>query len=193
MLAAGLIAAGAAVAAPAPGDAGDAWGLDALMRMLADVKAAQGRFVERKYLAILNAPLTFSGTLSYTAPGRLEKRTLAPEPASMTVDGDRLVIEDGANRRRRALILRDYPPVWAFVESLRATLAGDLAQLRRFYQVQLEGSAGDWRLLLTPVEAEMREWVKEIRIGGSGNRVTAVEVLESGGDRSMMTISREAP
>src|SRR5688500_13261361 len=55
------------------------WGIGELMQSLAQVKSAKGRFVERKYLAILNAPLELSGTLSYSAPGRLEKHTLAPK------------------------------------------------------------------------------------------------------------------
>ena len=45
------------------------------MQNLAQVKSAKGKFVERKYLAMLNAPLDSSGTLVYTAPGRLEKFT----------------------------------------------------------------------------------------------------------------------
>jgi len=188
-----VLGAGAASADPADGGAGAAWGLEALMRALSEVKHAQGRFVERKHLAILNAPLEFSGTLSYSAPGRLEKRTLSPEPATMVVDGERLVFEDGGENQRRTLVLRDHPAVWGLVESIRSTLAGDLALLRRFYQVRLEGGERGWRLLLTPLDAQMRESVQEIRLGGSGSHVTSVEVLETGGDRSLMTITGEAP
>src|SRR5688500_9130786 len=61
-------------AAPAAG----AWGIEQLMQDLARVKTAKGTFVERKHLAILTAPLESSGTLTYTAPDRLEKHTLVP-------------------------------------------------------------------------------------------------------------------
>lgn len=187
-LAAGVLAAlalGAAAAADGP------WGLEALMRSLAAVKAASGTFVERKHLSVLSAPLELSGTLRYTAPGRIEKRTLVPTPSIMVAEGDQLTIEDGTTNERRAMLLGDHPALRAFVESMRATLAGDLPRLRRFYDVRLDGSERDWRLTLTPRGAEVREWVKEIRLGGSGNRVTSVEVLEAGGDRSLMTISGE--
>ena len=41
----------------------DAWGLDQLMRELAGVQHSKARFVERKYLKILDRPLELSGTL----------------------------------------------------------------------------------------------------------------------------------
>jgi hypothetical protein len=107
----------------------------------------------------------------------------------MIVDGDRLVIEDGTSGVRRTLMLNDYPAVRALVESIRATLAGDRARLERFYALRLEGGEGDWHLRLTPRDAATREFVTEIRIGGSGNRVTSVEVQEASGDRSLMTIA----
>jgi len=56
----------------------DAWDVTRLMRELGEVKSAKARFVERKHLAILSAPLEATGTLLYTAPGRLEKHTLTP-------------------------------------------------------------------------------------------------------------------
>ena len=52
----------------------------------------EGKFVERKYLAMLTAPLDFSGTLVYTAPGRLEKNTLAPKPERLVLDQDKLTL-----------------------------------------------------------------------------------------------------
>jgi outer membrane lipoprotein-sorting protein len=182
MLAAFALGAGAAT---------EGWGLESLMRSLATVKAASGTFVERKHVGILSAPLELKGTLKYTAPGRLEKRTLAPAPSTMVAEGDRLTIEDGTTGEQRKMMLGDHPALRAFVESMRGTLAGDLARLRRFYEIQLDGSERDWRMTLTPLAAEVREWVKEVRLGGSGNRITTIEVLEAGGDRSVMTISGE--
>ena len=60
------------------------------MQGLSKVPAAKGKFVERKYLAMLTAPLDSSGTLVYTAPGRLEKNTLAPKPERLVLDQDKL-------------------------------------------------------------------------------------------------------
>lgn len=167
------------------------WGLDQLMHELGRVRSARGKFTERKYLAILNAPLEFSGTLIYIAPKRLEKHTLLPRPESLILEHDKLTIENKERSQRRTLVLQDYPVVWAFVESIRSTLAGDLQTLNRFYRVGLEGGESQWRLVLMPSEPKMREMVSEIRLSGSGNRIATIEVLETEGDRSIMTISGE--
>ena len=159
------------------------------MQRLGQVKSVQARFVERKHLRILDAPIEFSGTLIYKAPGHLEKHTLLPKPQSLILDQDRLVVEDRTKKQRRTLLLQDYPVVWAFVESIRATLAGDLKALTSFYRVELEGSENQWRLLLKPSESTLQSMVSEIRISGQRNSVRVIEIVEGEGDRSVMTIT----
>lgn len=183
------LAAWLAVASAAAAD----WGVEQLMRDLGQVKSSRARFVERKHLAILTAPLESSGTLVYTAPGRLEKHTLAPRRESLVLERDRLTLErpaeNGERNQRRTFALRDQPVIWSFVESIRSTLAGDLATLSRFYQVALDGGERQWRLTLKPVEPGMQDFVSEIRIGGSRNRIDTIEIIETQGDRSVMTIT----
>jgi outer membrane lipoprotein-sorting protein len=169
-----------------------AWGIEQLMQRLAQVKTVKATFVERKDLRILNAPLEFSGTLFYSAPGHLEKHTLLPKPQSLILDEDRLTIEDQAKKQRRNLMLQDYPVIWAFVESIRSTLAGDLQALSRFYRVELEGGENQWRLVLKPSEPKMHSLVSEIRISGARSRIRTIDVMEAGGDRSVMTITEDA-
>ena len=165
------------------------WDLPQLMQSLAQVKSAKNKFTERKYLSLLDQPLLTSGKLVYTAPAHLEKLTLTPKPETMVLDGDRLSLD--IKGKRRTLSLQNYPLLWAFVESIRGTLAGDLPVLKRFYRVDLEGDAAQWQLLLMPTDPEVREVVREIRIGGKRNRVLSVEVLEVQGDRSVMTITED--
>jgi tRNA A37 threonylcarbamoyladenosine synthetase subunit TsaC/SUA5/YrdC len=169
-----------------------AWGIDQLMQDLAQVKTAKGRFVERKTMAMLNAPLESSGTLVYTAPARLEKYTRLPKPETLVLDHDKLSIEYKERGQRRTLALPDYPVIWAFVESIRSTLAGDLATLNRFYRASVAGSEEQWRLSLRPVDAKIEAVVKEIHISGSRSRVRTIEIIETGGDRSLMTITEDA-
>jgi hypothetical protein len=176
-------------------ETGDAagWDITRLMQELAQVKTAQGRFVERKHLAILNAPLELSGTLVYVAPSRLEKHTVAPRPESLVLERDELSIESKERKQRRTLVLQDYPVIWAFVESIRSTLAGDLPTLRRFYQLSLDGGERRWRLTLKPNEPGMQDVVSEIRISGDRSWINAIEIIETGGDRSVMTITKDGP
>jgi len=163
-----------------------------IMQGLAQVKSARGRFVERKYLAMLEAPLESSGTLYYAAPGRLEKHMLAPRQESMILEGDTLVIDNKETGQRRSFALQEHAVLWAFVESIRSTLGGDLATLKRFYHVALEGDAQAWRLRLKPTDRRMRRAATEIRVSGKGAWVGVIEILEAGGDRSVTSITREA-
>lgn len=164
-----------------------AWGLAELMIDLGRVKQAKGTFVEKKYLKLLNAPLESSGQLIYTAPYRLEKLTLAPKPESMVVDQDTLTVE--MRGRKRSLQIQDYPVLWAFVESIRGTLKGDLSALQQFYQVKLEGSRQAWQLQLQPTEKKMSALIQVIVIRGSKDRIATIEITESDGDRSVMTVT----
>lgn len=178
--------------ADAPG-ASAGWDLERLMHDLAQVKTAKARYVERRHLGILDAPLESSGALIYIAPSRLEKHTLAPRAESLVLEGEELTIEGNGRNRRRTLSLQDYPVVRAFVESIRSTLAGDLPTLARFYQIALDGSERQWRLTLKPSEPGMQEVVSEIRISGEYGSINAIETIETNGDRSVMTVTRDGP
>ena len=190
-----LFAAGVCSSAAVAAEPGDAagWDIKRLMQELAQVTTARGRFVERKYLEILSAPLELSGTLVYIAPDRLEKHTLVPRAGSLVLERDELTIEGKERNQRRTLVLQDYPVIWAFVESIRATLAGDLPTLSRFYQVSLDGGERRWRLTLKPKDSRMQDMVSEIRIGGDRSWINSIEMIETGGDRSVMTITRDGP
>jgi outer membrane lipoprotein-sorting protein len=190
-----LFAAGVCSSAAVAAEAGDVagWDIKRLMQELGQVTTAKGRFVERKHLGILNVPLEFSGTLVYVAPSRLEKHTMRPAPERLVLEGSELTIESKERNQRRTLVLQDYPVIWAFVESIRSTLAGDLPTLSRFYQVSLDGGERRWRLTLKPSEPGMQEVVSEIRIGGDRSWINTIEIIETGGDRSVMTITRDGP
>ncbi|MES1980936.1 MAG: LolA-related protein [Pseudomonadota bacterium] len=166
------------------------WDVARLMQRLAQVQHAQGQFVEKKYLRILNKPLESSGTLIYQAPGHLEKHTRAPKIESLVLDKSTLLIDSKASGKRR-LTLQDYPLLWALIEGIRSTLAGDVATLNRFYQIKLDGDISRWRLILIPTDAKALELVREIRISGREDRVSEIETLETTGDRSVMSVTED--
>ncbi|MFN3569570.1 MAG: LolA-related protein [Polaromonas sp.] len=168
-----------------------AWDITQLMQGLAQNKSGRASFVEKKYIALLDKPVESSGELLYTAPDRLEKRTFKPRPESMLIESGTLTVE--RNKRRMTLRLQDYPELVAFTESIRGTLAGDVAALRRVYNLELEGSEERWTLILRPVETRMLEVVQRIRIGGSRAEVKTIEIEQTDKDRSVMVIAPLAP
>ena len=165
-----------------------AWDVAQLMQGLAQNKSGRASFVETKYIAMLDKPVESSGELLFTAPGRLEKRTFKPKPESVLIENGTLTVERG--KRRHVLRLQDYPELVAFTESIRGTLAGDAAALKRIYTLDLEGSQEGWTLNLKPVEPKMQELVQRIRIGGSHADVKSIEIEQADKDRSVMVIEK---
>lgn len=173
----------------APSYAAD-WDLDQLMNSLAQTRSGHARFVEKKSIAILEQPVESSGDLLYTAPDRLEKRTLKPKLETMVVNGDNLQIERG--RQKIQLQLQTYPELAAFIDSIRGTLAGDRKALERSYQLSLEGAAQGWTLKLVPVDSKMKQVVALIRITGVRDEIRSIHVAQVDGDSSVMLIEKVA-
>jgi len=167
------------------------WDFARLMAQLAQVQTSRARYSEVKRVALLQKPLQLSGTLFYSRPARLEKRQTLPFEEVISVDGDWLTVEREGKTRR--ISLQNAPLVAALVESLRATLAGDGAELERLYKVRVQGTRQRWTLKLTPREVEIAGIVKSIVIAGSDSRIVRLEILEPGGDGSVMTIREESP
>lgn len=163
------------------------WQLSELMQLLAQTKSGQARFVERKYIAMLDKPVESSGELFFSAPDRMEMRTLKPKKQAMLLDGNRLTLEQEG--RQKTVSLQSYPEVAAFVEGIRGTLAGDRQALEKVYKVHLIGNPARWQLMLVPREPSMSRIISGIRIGGSQGEVLSVAYDHADGDRSEMQIT----
>ena len=187
MLLAALSAA-AAIINPAP-RAGTS-DLDTVMSLLAQRQHGRVEFVEQKFLSILDHPIESSGELRYDAPDRLQKRTLLPRAETLLLDGSVLTMERGGHRR--VLDLHRYPQIQPFVESIRATLAGDRAALERVFHVEFAGGVRRWSLTLAPLDRQLQRTIKQVQIDGSQDQLQRVEIRQTDGDRSLMTLRTPA-
>jgi hypothetical protein len=180
-------AAGSAAQTAAGGAVGLGSGdLDEVMHLLAQRRHGRVEFVEQHFLAVLRRPVESSGELLYDAPDHLEKRTLLPHPENLLLDGGALTVErDG---HRRVLDLHRYPQIQPFVESIRATLAGDRGALERVYRLEFAGSLARWSLTLEPLDRELARVVQQVRIDGSRDQLLRIEIRQPDGDRSLMTL-----
>jgi hypothetical protein len=165
--------------------------LDRIMSALAQRKHGHVTFVEKKFIALLDRPIESSGELLYDAPDRLEKKTLRPRPESLVLEGG--VISAQRGRHHYVLDVKQYPQVMPFIESIRATLAGDRAALERTFKVEIVGNFEDWTLVLLPADSKLTRTVKEIHIEGEKDLIRLVEIREADGDRSLLTIGADVP
>jgi len=164
--------------------AGDA--IDALMAELARTPHGRRSYTEKQYLSVLDKPVQSSGELLYEPPDSLEKRTLKPRPMSLSARGDVLTVQRG--RHKHVVELKDFPQAAPFIDSIRATLAGDRTRLERHFSVAMSGSLDDWTLELTPLEPKQAGGVRQIRIRGHGGELARVDIAQADGDRSELSI-----
>ena len=160
--------------------------VDQLLGELAQHKGGRAKFVEKRYLAVLDRPLVATGEMTYTAPDRLEKRTLTPKPETVLLDRDTLALERGT--RKVTIKLANQPEALAFVDSIRNTLAGNREALEKSYALTLSGDAANWVLTLSPSERRIAALLQRITVNGSGDQIRTIEYLLADGDRSELSI-----
>jgi hypothetical protein len=175
--------AAAALAASAPP------ALDELLALLRQRQHGHVSFTEVHTLSMLKEPLSSSGELIYEAPDHLEKRTLKPTPESLVLEHGVLRAQRG--HRTRVIEIADFPEVAPFVESIRATLAGDRAALERYFEIDFEGDLGHWTLHLKPKDPSVAKSVADITLSGERDVIATVAIRQSDGDHSLITIGPE--
>ena len=181
-----LLGLAAALAARVAIAADDGDTLANLMALLSQRRHGLADFTQTQYLSVLKQPQRSTGVLSYEAPDHLEQRTLKPHPQTAMLDHGVLTLARGS--RQRSVRLDEYPQLAPLIESVRATLAGDLPALDRRFETHLAGDLEHWQLELTPRQSGLALGVERIQLSGERDRILQVEVQQSGGDRTLMTI-----
>ncbi len=181
-LAAPLLLAAAALAA-LPAHALD---LPELMALLAQKRSGEARFTEQREVKGLDAPLASSGTLSFAAPDRFTRKTLAPRPESMVVEGN--IVTLTRNGRSRSLALDASPEMEAIVEAVRGTLTGNATSLQQHFKLAVAGTPEQWTLELKPATPRLAVMLDSVRIAGKRGELRTVEMRLADGDRSVMQI-----
>ena len=164
--------------------------LDAVLQLLAQRQHGHVQFVEQHFLAMLDRPVESSGEMRYDAPGRLEKRTLMPRAETLLLDNGVITVDKG--RVHRVMDLSSVPQMQPFIESIRATLAGDRVALERLFTLSFDGSVAKWTLTLFPKDSKVKHSVQQVRIEGARDQLSRVEIRQADGDRSLLTL-RPAP
>jgi hypothetical protein len=160
--------------------------LGKLMGLLSQRQHGVADFTQTQYLAVLKQPQRSEGVLSYDAPDHLEQRTLKPRPQTAVLDHGMLTLARGSHQR--TVSLAEYPQLAPLIESVRATLAGDLPALERHFEIHLAGDLDHWQINLMPHDAGLALGVQQIQLSGERDRILQVEVQQVGGDHSLMTI-----
>ena len=160
--------------------------LPELMKNLSAQREGHARFVEQKTLSVLSMPIESRGELSFKSPDFLQKKTTQPIQETLTVERDRVVLNRGG--KEQVIQLDAQPEMRAFIDSLRATLSGDLPTLKKSFLVKLSGQANKWTLSLRPLSANLQRILTEVSIQGRNSEILYIETLMLNGDRTFLTL-----
>ena len=160
--------------------------LPELMTLLAQKRSGEARFTEQREVKGLDAPLASSGTLSFAAPDRFTRKTLAPRPESMVVEGN--IVTLTRNGRSRSMALDASPEMEAIVEAVRGTLTGNATSLQQHFKLAVAGTSEQWTLELKPATPRLAVMLDSVRIAGKRGELRTVEMRLADGDRSVMQI-----
>lgn len=178
-----------ALALPARAQA--VFGLVELMQTLAQVRAGEATFIERRTVTMLERTLESSGRLSFEAPDSFVRETLKPRREKFAIVGNTVTMSMGT--RTRTVPLDSVPEAAVIMEAIRGTLTGNREAIERNFVPGVGGSAERWSLELKPREPRLRELVIAVRLVGEKALVREVTVAMADGDRSVMTIEPIEP
>ena len=77
----------------------------------------------------------------------------------------------------------------AFVQTFRHVLAGDRAALAARYRIGFSRDGEDWALTLHPKDAELGQFIRELRLEGRGRGVKRMRMTEASGDVTVTTFT----
>jgi outer membrane lipoprotein-sorting protein len=163
--------------------------LKELMATLALKKEDTARFKEQKFLKVLSKPLKSEGTLHFRAPDYLEKRTLKPKEERLVVENNIVRFFDH-QKETRSLSLDAYPPLRDLLNGIRFTLLGEVAELKKYFELELRGDCRQWSLILVPKSESAMNILERIIILGEKDTIVKITLVEANGNFSIMTIEK---
>jgi outer membrane lipoprotein-sorting protein len=156
------------------------------MARLAALPSRSTPFVEERRLPGLSEPLISSGHVVFVRPGRLEQVTEEPKRERVVIDGDTLSVTL-ASGETRSFTLSENPPLLLLAATLRATLDGDIATIRRLFVLKEQGDPAGWRLMLMPKDSTMRRFLTRVTVDGHDANIFQIVIQQAdGGEQRLM-------
>ena len=173
--------------------AAENWSVHELMQTMSQIDSFKAKFEEVKDFAFFTDAVKVSGYLSYKKPGYLKREVESPHREVTLIEDDIIHIErerkgDNDENLKQQVSVDVHPAVRTLIESIRATFAGDLEVLEKYYQLAFEGSETAWHLVLHPLQEKVIEHVRQVEIFGTGREVNKIITIEADDSESEITI-----
>jgi hypothetical protein len=185
----GLLGALVGGAAPARAQAGE---LEKLFALFAAQGERRTAFVERRHSVLFRNPPESRGTLYFKPPALLEREVVSPRREQVRIDAENVSLRtegDDGKVTERKVSLTSIPQLANLVLTIRATLAGDLATLRRMYQIEIKEPLPRWRVEMVPIDEPVAGAVTAISMAGNRGEVERIQFTETTGDRTELLLT----
>jgi hypothetical protein len=163
-----------------------------LLAKMSTVSGLEARFVEKKKLALLKAPLVSEGRIYYTRGGYMARVVEKPIASTVRIGPTKLQVIDDAGKKD--VDLRSRPDIKTFVESFVHVVAGDYDALAKVYKLSFASEGDDaWLLTLEPTSETLSKLVTKLEVRGKGFAPHTNRVLEAAGDSTEIALHSVDP
>lgn len=160
--------------------------LSRLARLTADSERHEGRFVQDKYLASVDASLRSSGRYSYERGNLLRWRIEEPVSSELLLTAEG-VVSNGSGDEAPWLETSGNPTAAAMGRVLFAVLIADWEQLSEYFELDGDLAGERWHVVLTPRDAILGEVFSSIELRGE-KRPEEILLHETGGNRTRILL-----
>ncbi len=159
-----------------------------IMSGLAAAPSRETAFTSRKDLPSLAQPVRSTGRLIFHKPDRLEQITATPRFERLVIDADAVEITvPGAATQR--IELDNSPALRLLADTLRGSLAGDLATLRRHFTVEETGPLAGWRITLLPSGNVAAQSIRRVVVDGTGAVIRQIDIAGADGSEQRIIMT----
>ncbi len=161
-------------------------GLGDVMKALSAIRFSESKYTEEKHYEMMDFPMIQQGVLRYESPESLAWERGDNGQGHYEIHENQLITR--RHDKVETISLESMPALRAFIESFRATLAGNERRLRQYYVVSFSGVVESWKLQLQPRDRTMRRFIDQIIIQGEKDQLRLIEIHEINGDWSRMKL-----
>lgn len=161
-----------------------------LMAALSRVERSTVAFEETRHFSVLAVPVVRRGTLSYVRPDQLIMQVVTPFPETIEVVGSQVLVQTPDSRREWNIA--GQPVALAWIEAIRASLAGDEATLARLFRIALSGTFAAWEMQLVPADARVAAALRAVTVRGRDAQLLSIEIVDAQGDRIVIALKPAA-
>jgi len=156
--------------------------LQALQAAQESTRTVDARFVQTKYLSLLDEPLVSTGRFRFRRPDHVRLDVETPQPTTILIAGRSVAIPGLTESERQAVA---ESPMAAMFTELGALFAGSLDRAPAHFAIEARGVGDAVELTLTPTAPDYQRLFRAIglRFAGPAMTVQSMRLDEALGDR----------